>query len=142
MPDFASTLVFNVISALVLALIGVITKTLLPYLRAKKDEALTALAHTKWSWAVDVVSAVVLAVEQTAEEYMHGEVKKDAATRLITDFFRQNGIDLTTEQISTLIETAVKQMNSNVIEVSDYTNTNTEAIGFDTGEVPADAEGD
>ena len=141
MPDFASTLVFNVISALVLALIGVITKTLLPYLKAKKDEALTALAHTKWSWAVDVVSAVVLAVEQTAEEYMHGEVKKDTATRLITDFFRQNGIELTTEQISTLIETAVKQMNSNVIEVSDY-NTNTEAVGFDTGEVPADVERD
>ena len=91
MPDFASTLVFNVISALVLALIGVITKTLLPYLKAKKD----------------------------------------AATRLITDFFHQNGIELTTEQISTLIETAVQELNANIIEVP-------EAIGFDTGEVPVD----
>lgn len=139
MPDFASTLVFNVISALVLALIGVITKTLLPYLRAKKDEAMTALARTKWAWAADIVDAVVRAVEQTADEYMHGEVKKDAATRLITDFFKQNGIELTTEQISTLIETAVQELNANTIEVTDY---NTEAIGFDTGEVPADDKGD
>ena len=47
-----------------------------------------------------LTAALVLAVfpalaqSQTAEEYMHGEVKKDATTRLITDFFKQNGIML------------------------------------------------
>lgn len=140
MPDMVSTLVFNVCCALVVALIGVITKSLLPYLKAKKEEATTAIRKTRWAWAADIVDAVVRAVEQTADEYMHGEVKKDAATRLITDFFHQNGIELTTEQISTLIETAVQELNSNMIQVTDYTNT--ESIGFDTGEVPADAEGD
>lgn len=139
MPDMVSTLVFNVCCALVVALIGVITKSLLPYLKAKKEEATTAIRKTRWAWAADIVDAVVRAVEQTADEYMHGEVKKDAATRLIMDFFHQNGIELTTEQISTLIETAVQELNANTIEVTDY---NTEAIGFDTGEVPADAEGD
>ena len=139
MPDMVSTLVFNVCCALVVALIGVITKSLLPYLKAKKEEATTAIRKTRWAWAADIVDAVVRAVEQTADEYMHGEVKKDAATRLIMDFFHQNGIDLTTEQISTLIETAVQELNANTIEVTDY---NTEAIGFDTGEVPADDKGD
>ena len=139
MPDMVSTLVFNVCCALVVALIGVITKSLLPYLKAKKEEATTAIRKTRWAWAADIVDAVVRAVEQTADEYMHGEVKKDAATRLIMDFFHQNGIDLTTEQISTLIETAVQGLNANTIEVTDY---NTEAIGFDTGEVPADDKGD
>lgn len=129
MPDFASTLVFNVCMALIVALIGVITKTLLPYLKAKKDEATTAIRQTRWAWAADIVDAVVKAVEQTADEYMHGEVKKDAATRMIMDFFHQNGIELTTEQISTLIETAVQELNANTIEVTDYTNT--EAIGFE-----------
>lgn len=138
MPDFSSTLVFNVISALVLALIGVITKTLLPYLRAKKDEALTALARTKWAWAADIVDAVVRAVEQTTDEYMHGEVKKDAATRLIMDFFHQNGIELTTEQISTLIETAVQELNANIIDITDYKDT--QAIGFEV-EDKADDQG-
>ena len=123
MPDFASTLVFNVCCALVVALIGVITKNLLPYLKAKKEEATTAIRKTRWAWAADIVDAVVRAVEQTADEYMHGEVKKDAATRLIMDFFHQNGIELTTEQISTLIETAVQELNANTIEVTDYTNT-------------------
>ncbi len=123
MPDFASTLVFNVCCALVVALIGVITKNLLPYLKAKKEEATTAIRKTRWAWAADIVDAVVRAVEQTADEYMHGEVKKDAATRLIMDFFHQNGIELTTEQISTLIETAVQELNANTIEATDYTNT-------------------
>lgn len=128
MPDFASTLVFNVCMALIVALIGVITKTLLPYLKAKKEEATTALRQTRWAWAADIVDAVVKAVEQTADEYMHGEVKKDEATRLIMDFFRTNHIDLTQEQISALIESAVQAMNSNTIEVTDYSNT--DAIGF------------
>lgn len=138
MPDFASTLVFNVISALVLALIGVITKTLLPYLRAKQEAATTALRQTRWAWAADIVDAVVKAVEQTADEYMHGEVKKDEATRMILGFFRENGIDLTPEQISAMIESAVQELNANMIEVSDY---KTEAIGFDM-EGTQDDQGD
>ena len=128
MNEMVNQLVFNVLLALIVALIGVITKTLLPYLKAKKDEATTALRQTRWAWAADIVDAVVKAVEQTADEYMHGEVKKDAATRMIVDFLRENHIDLTEAQISALIETAVQELNSNTIEVTDYSNT--DAIGF------------
>ena len=128
MNEMVNQLVFNICMALVVALIGVITKTLLPYLRAKKDEATTALRQTRWAWAADIIDAVVRAVEQTVEDGVHGEAKKDEATRLIMDFFRVNGIDLTQEQISTLIETAVQQLNADAIEVTDY---KTDAIGFE-----------
>lgn len=128
MPDFASTLIFNVCMALIVALIGVITKTLLPYLKAKQEAATTAIRKTKWAWAADIIDAVVRAVEQTVEDGVHGEAKKEAATRLIFDFFRANHIDLTQEQVSALIESAVQAMNSNTIEVTDYSNT--DAIGF------------
>lgn len=139
MNEMVNTLVFNVLLALIVALIGVITKTLLPYLKAKKDEATTTLRQTRWAWAADIVDAVVKAVEQTADEYMHGEVKKDTATRMIVDFFRENHIDLTEAQISALIETAVQELNANTIEVTDYSNTdangfNLEDKGYDQGD--------
>ena len=128
MNEMVNQLVFNVLLALIVALIGVVTKTLLPYLRAKKEEATTAIRKTKWAWAADIIDAVVRAVEQTVEDGVHGEAKKEAATRLIFDFFRANHIDLTQEQVSALIESAVQAMNSNTIEVTDYSNT--DAIGF------------
>lgn len=129
MNEMVNQLVFNVCMALIVALIGIVTKTLLPYLRAKKDEATTALRQTRWAWAADIIDAVVRAVEQTVEDGVHGEAKKDEATRLIMDFFRVNGIDLTQEQISALIESAVQAMNSNTIEVTDFKDT--QAIGFE-----------
>lgn len=129
MNEMVNQLVFNVLLALIVALIGIVTKTLLPYLKAKQEAATTALRQTRWAWAADIVDAVVKAVEQTADDYMHGEVKKDTATRMIVDFFRENHIDLTEAQISTLIETAVQELNANTIEVTDFSNT--DAIGFD-----------
>ena len=128
MNEMVNQLVFNISMALIVALIGIVTKTLLPYLRAKKDEATTTIRQTRWAWAADIVDAVVRAVEQTVEDGVHGEAKKDEATRLIMDFFRVNGIDLTQEQISTLIETAVQHLNADAIEVTDY---KTDAIGFE-----------
>lgn len=128
MNNMLNQLIFNILLAVIAALIGIIMRTLLPYLKTKKEEATTAIRQTRWAWAADIIDAVVRAVEQTVEDGVHGEAKKDEATRLITDFFRVNHIDLTAEQISTLIETAVQQLNANTIEVSELT----EAIGFDT----------
>lgn len=138
MNEMVSTLIYNTLLALIVAIIGVITKTLLPYLKAKKEEATTAIRKTKWAWAADIIDAVVRAVEQTVEDGVHGEAKKAEATRLIFDFFRANNIDLTQEQISALIESAVQAMNSNTIEVTDFKDT--DAIGFnleDKGDVEA-----
>ena len=139
MNEMVNQIVFNVLLALIVAMIGIVTKTLLPYLKAKQAAATTALRQTRWAWAADIVDSVVKAVEQTADEYMHGEVKKDAATRMIVDFFRENHINLTQEQISALIESAVQAMNSNTIEVTDFKDT--QAIGFEV-EDKADDQGD
>ena len=128
MNEMVSTLIYNTLLAMIVAMIGVVTETLLPYLRAKKEEATTAIRKTKWAWAADIIDAEVRAVEQTVEDGVHGEAKKAEATRLVFDFFRANHIDLTQEQVSALIESAVQAMNSNTIEVTDYSNT--EAIGF------------
>ena len=123
-----NNLIYNILLALIVALIGIIMRTLFPYLKAKKEEATTAIRQTRWAWAADIIDAVVKAVEQTVEDGVHGEAKKDEATRLIMDFFRANHIDLTQEQISTLIETAVQELNANTIEVTELP----EAIGFST----------
>lgn len=139
MNEMVNQLVFSVCMAMIVAMIGVVTETLLPYLRAKKEEATTAIRKTKWAWAADIIDAVVRAVEQTVEDGVHGEAKKAEATRLVFDFFRANHIDLTQEQVSALIESAVQAMNSNTIEVTDFKDT--QAIGFEV-EDKADDQGD
>ena len=60
-----NNMIFNVLMALIVALIGVITKTLLPYLSEKKAEATAKIRQTRWAWAADIIDAVVRAVEQT-----------------------------------------------------------------------------
>ena len=72
-------LIFNVLMALVVAIVGIIAKTLLPYLKAKEEEALAKLRRTKWSWAADIIDAVVRAVEQTVSDEIHGDDKKALA---------------------------------------------------------------
>lgn len=112
-----NNMVFNVLMALIVALIGVITKTLLPYLSAKKEEATAKLRQTRWAWAADIIDAVVRAVEQTVSDEIHGEGKKDIAVKYIETLLAQNGIELSHEQIDALIEAAVQAMNEGTIEI-------------------------
>lgn len=111
------TLIFNVLVAVVVALIGIITRNILPFLRAKKDEAMAKLRRTRWAWAADIVDAVVRAVEQTLSEELHGEDKKYAAASQIRKILGQNSLSLTEDQIDTLIEAAVQAMNAETIEI-------------------------
>ena len=100
-------LIFNVLMALVVAIVGIIAKTLLPYLKAKEEEALAKLRRTKWSWAADIIDAVVRAVEQTVSDEIHGD-----------ELLNQNGISLSDKQIDALIEAAVHTMNDSIIDVT------------------------
>ena len=108
-------LIYNIIMALVVTLAGIVARELLPYLKQKREEVEAKIRHTKWSWAVDIVEAVVRAVEQTVAEDIHGKDKKDRAILYITRLLRENGISLSSEEISTLIEAAVHTMNENCI---------------------------
>ena len=106
-----NNLVFNVLMALVVTICGIIARNLLPYLKAKKDEAMAQLRRTKWAWAADIIDAVVHAVEQTVGQEIHGEEKKAVAIQYIKSMLAQAGIELSDEEISQLIEAAVHAMN-------------------------------
>lgn len=110
-------LIFNILMALVVALVGIVTRQLLPYLREKKEEATEKIRQTKWAWCADIIDAVVRAVEQTVSDEIHGEEKKAEAITLINRIFWQAGLHLSDDQIDALIEAAVQAMNSGTIEV-------------------------
>lgn len=112
-----NNLLMNVLTAVIVALIGVITTQLLPFLTAKKDEALAKMRRTKWAWAADIIDAAVRAVEQTVAEDVHGINKKKLAVNYIMPWLSKNGITLTEEEIDQLIEAAVQAMNAERLEV-------------------------
>lgn len=112
-----NNLLMNVLTAVIVALIGVITTQLLPFLTAKKDEALAKMRRTKWAWAADIIDAAVRAVEQTVAEDVHGINKKKLAVNYIMPWLQKNGITLTEDEIDQLIEAAVQTMNAERLEV-------------------------
>lgn len=107
-------LIFNILMALIVAVIGIIAKELIPYIKEKKAQVMKQLEATKWSWAVEIIDAVVRAVEQTVLD-LHGDDKKVYAKHQIYKIFKQAGISLTDDQIDTLIEAAVQEMNSYIL---------------------------
>lgn len=115
--EMLNTMVFNILVALTVALVGIVTRQLLPYLREKRDEAIEKVKQTKWAWCADIIDAVVRAVEQTVGDEIHGEDKKAEAVKLIGRIFYQAGLHLSDDQIDALIEAAVQSMNANSLEV-------------------------
>lgn len=126
-------LIFNICMALIVTIVGIVAKTLLPYLDQKRAEAEAKLRNTKWAWAVDIIDAVVRAVEQTVKEDIHGEEKKRIAIRYIERLLNENGIALSYEEINTLVEAAVNTMNSGFISVE-----TTDTMPFEPGMTEAD----
>lgn len=113
-------LIFNVLLAFIVTICGIICKELLPFLREKKQEAIKALEATKWAWAIEIIDAVVRAVEQTVLEE-HGEEKKAIAKQMIYKTMKEAGIYFNDAQIDMLIEAAVQAMNEGKIpEVITY----------------------
>ena len=108
-------LIYNILMTLVVALAGIIARELLPYIEKKKEEAEAKLRRTKWAWTVDIVDAVVRAVEQTVAEDIHGKEKKEIAEKYIEKFLKEYGINITYTEIDALIEAAVHTMNENCL---------------------------
>ena len=123
-----NNLLMNVLTAVIVALIGVITTQLLPFLTAKKDEALAKMRRTKWAWAADIIDAAVRAVEQTVAEDVHGINKKKLAVNYIMPWLSKNGITLTEDEIDQLIEAAVQAMNAERLEVETETTEESEDV--------------
>lgn len=131
-------IIFNLMVAVVVAIIGAIANELLPYIKKKKVEAEIQIRQTRWAWVVDIVDAAVRAVEQTVAGHLHGQDKKDAAKRYIRDILDKNGIRLDDSQIDTLIEAAVRAMNQEMLSTVGETEGTGQKIGFLQG---GDADG-
>ena len=112
-------LIFNVLLAVITALVGIVVKQLIPYLKAKQTETTAKLRQTKWSWTADIIDAAVRAVEQTAKGAIHGEDKKQAAMAYTKSVLQKSGITMSDEQISTLVEAAVQAMNAQAITIEE-----------------------
>lgn len=107
-------LVFNICLAIVVAIFGIIAKSVIPFLRAKKDAALEQLRATRWFWVADLIDSAVNAVEQTVSEEIHGDDKKELARHYIMEILKENNIEISVDQLDTLIEAAVKAMNDDL----------------------------
>lgn len=104
-------LIANILMLVLTAVIGIVARELIPYLRAKQDEATTLLKETHWAWVAEIIDAVVRAVEQTVSEEIHGPEKKAIAVEKAKILCNKYGIKMTDEQLDTLIEAAVRAMN-------------------------------
>lgn len=114
-------LIFNVLLAVITALVGIVVKQLIPYLKERKVSADAALKRTRWAWVTEITDAAVRAVEQTAESAIHGKDKKDRAYTIIKDALQRQGLDgfLTDQQLLQLIEAAVQAMNAQAITIEE-----------------------
>lgn len=112
--NMMNELVFNICLAIVVAIFGIIAKSVIPFLKAKKDAAMEQLRDTRWFWVADLVDSAVAAVEQTVKDDMHGDDKKELAMHYIMEVLKENNIEISVDQLNTLIEAAVKAMNDDL----------------------------
>lgn len=87
----------------VMILAAVITRYLIPWIKAKTESETISLIC---DWA----ASAVLAAEQTHGAGT-GAAKKEIVREFIQHILDQKGIELTDAEIDTIIEAAVKQMN-------------------------------
>jgi LL-H family phage holin len=105
-------LITNVLIMVIIAVIGIVTRELIPIIRQKRAELTARLQETEWAWLADIVDAVVRAVEQTVKDELHGPDKKAIAINQIKNICQHCGIEIKYEQIDALIEAAVQEMNA------------------------------
>ena len=92
--------ILKIVVSIVAALIAVYA---VPYLKALKD-------NEKYSSVMDMVEVAVYAAEQTIKT--GGIAKKNEVMDFMHKWLNDNGIKMTTEQLSQLVEAVVFQMNS------------------------------
>ena len=94
---------FLVLKVVVSVCAAMITVYLIPYLRT--------LVHDKrYEALIDMVALAVRAAEQTIKESGQGALKKERVIDFVRDWMNNQGIDITYEQLSELVEACVYQM--------------------------------
>lgn len=102
-------LVFDIIRIAIFATFLVITKYLVPSIRLWLKGR---ISENQYSLLIAVIKSAVQALEQEFKgETGQGATKKEQVTTFVKDYCETHNIDMTDEQISTLIESAVYGMN-------------------------------
>jgi LL-H family phage holin len=94
---------FMVLKIVISICAALITVYVIPYLRTLRSDK-------RYSSLIDMVRVAVLAAEQTITGEKQGSVKKEAVVEFVRDWMQKQGLDITYEQLSQLIEAAVYSM--------------------------------
>jgi len=103
-------LIFSIIQIVVTVICAIVARYLIPWLRSRLD-------GSRYELAAMIIEHLVQAVEQTMSPAAHGYQKYDTVVSLAKRMLDKYGIDLSDEQVSALIESAVYAMNSGIINV-------------------------
>ena len=96
---------FEVILGVVVVIAVIITKYLVPYLKAQVQE-------TEYAELLDTVETAVKAAEQTITASGMGKAKKAEVEKFLVTYLNERNINITEEQLDKLIEAAVYTMNN------------------------------
>lgn len=95
---------FEVLKAVVVLVVILVARYGIPYLK-------TLAENTKYTWIVKWVELSVKSAEQTIFGDKTGPEKKAIVTEFIKGMLLKKNISISDEQLSTLIEAAVFEMN-------------------------------
>lgn len=99
--------VFEALIVLVMILASIITRHLIPYLKAQ-------IKQTEYEEVLDIIAQAVRAAEQTIRESGQGKVKKAQVIAFVSHYLTERGLHITEEQLDKLIEAAVYVMNKEI----------------------------
>ncbi len=94
---------FTILKIVVAACMALFTAYVVPYLKTLRSDR-------RFSALIDMVKVAVLAAEQTITGEKQGAVKKEQVIEFVRDWMTKQGIDITYDQLSQLIEAAVYSM--------------------------------
>ena len=86
---------------------ALVTAFVVPYLRTLRTDK-------RYSALIDIVRVAVLAAEQTVVGQGQGAAKKEQVIEFVRAWMAKQGIDITYDQLSSLIEAAVFEMNREI----------------------------
>lgn len=103
-------ILYAVVRIAITAMLALTARYLVPWIR-------TALAGSKYQLAASIVSDLVQAVEQTLVGPGRGDEKYDFVLRLAKKALEKYNVEMTDEQLSALIESAVWALQGHVVEI-------------------------
>lgn len=95
---------FEILKAVVVLAAVLLARYAVPYLKALAE-------NTRYAWVVKWVELAVKSAEQTVFGDKTGPEKKAIVTEFIKNLLIKKNINMTDEQLNTLIESSVYEMN-------------------------------